>query len=63
MASEAGASCCSAPADSKSHELLARLAGLARRYDINDYAASVKIFAMCWRYLLRMSSIRGEASR
>ena len=27
-------------------ELLTRLAELARRYDINDYAASVKVFAV-----------------
>ena len=45
-ASDAGASCCSAPAESKTPELLTRLAELTRRYDINDYAASVKVFAV-----------------
>ena len=44
-ASRGGASCCS-PAESKTPELLTRLAELARRYDINDYAASVKVFAV-----------------
>ena len=40
-----GASCCS-PSESKTPELLARLAELVRRHDINDYAASVKVFAV-----------------
>ena len=44
-ASDAGASCCS-PAESKTPELLTRLAELSRRHDINDYAASVKVFAV-----------------
>ena len=43
---EAGASCCSRPGESETPELLTRLAELARRYDINDYAASVKVFAV-----------------
>jgi arsenite methyltransferase len=44
-ASEAGASCCS-PAETNTPELITRLAELTRRYDINDYAASVKVFAV-----------------
>lgn len=44
-ASRGGAACCS-PAESKTPELLARLAELTRRYDINDFAASVKVFAV-----------------
>jgi SAM-dependent methyltransferase len=40
------ASSCCTPAASKTPELLARLAELTRRHDINDYAASVKIFAV-----------------
>ena len=44
-ARDAGASCCSTgPAETP--ELLARLAELTRRYDINEYAASVKVFAV-----------------
>jgi SAM-dependent methyltransferase len=44
-ASDSGASCCS-PAESKTPELITRLAELTRRYDINDFAASVKVFAV-----------------
>ncbi len=44
---EAGASCCSpSRAEGETPELLRRLAELTRRYDINDYAASVKVFAV-----------------
>ncbi len=44
---EAGASYCSPNrATSETPELLKRLAELTRRYDINDYAASVKVFAV-----------------
>ena len=43
--SPAPSSCCS-PCDAKTPELLARLAELTRRHDINDYAASVKVFAV-----------------
>lgn len=44
-ARDAGASCCSTgPAETP--EFLARLAELTRRYDINEYAASVKVFAV-----------------
>ena len=43
--SDAGASCCS-PTESKTPELLTRLAELARLHDLNDYAASVKVFAV-----------------
>jgi len=47
QASEAGASCCSpAPAASQTSELLGRLAEIVRLYDINDFAASVKVFAV-----------------
>lgn len=45
QASDAGASCCS-PAEPRTPELLTRLAELTRRYDINDFAASVKVFAV-----------------
>lgn len=45
-ASGAGASCCSAPAQAATPELLQRLAELTRLHDINDYAASVKVFAV-----------------
>ena len=47
-ASRAGASCCSpGPAPgANTPELLERLADLIRRYDVNDYAASVKVFAV-----------------
>ena len=47
-ASKAGASCCSpSQADGRTRpELLERLADLIRRYDVNDYAASVKVFAV-----------------
>jgi hypothetical protein len=44
-ATDVGASCCS-PAQAATPELLTRLAELTRRYDINDFAASVKIFAV-----------------
>jgi len=40
-----GEACCS-PAESKTPELLTRLAELARLHDLNDYAASVKVFAV-----------------
>jgi hypothetical protein len=46
QATDAGASCCSAPAESKTPELLQRLAEFTRLHDINDYAASVKVFAV-----------------
>lgn len=47
QAIEAGASCC-APAEARRErsEPLARLSDLARRHDINDYAASVKVLAV-----------------
>lgn len=45
QASDAGASCCS-HAEPRTPELLTRLAELTRRYDINDFAASVKVFAV-----------------
>ena len=41
----AAASCCEPPREA-TPELLVRLAELARRHDINDYAASVKVFAI-----------------
>jgi SAM-dependent methyltransferase len=44
-ASEAGASCCGT-ASTTTPELITHLAELARRYDINDYAASVKVYAL-----------------
>lgn len=44
-ASDAGVSCCS-PAESRTPELITRLAELTRDHDINDYAASVKVFAV-----------------
>jgi arsenite methyltransferase len=44
-ASDAGASCCS-PAESKTPELITRLAELSRLHDLNDYAASVKVYAI-----------------
>ncbi len=40
-----GGACCS-PAESKTPELLTRLAELARLHDLNEYAASVKVFAV-----------------
>ena len=44
---EAGSSCCAPPrAQGEAPELHRRLAELTRRYDINDYAASVKVFAV-----------------
>jgi len=39
-----GGGCCSA--GSKPPELIERLADLLRRYDVNDYAASVKVYAV-----------------
>jgi arsenite methyltransferase len=36
----------SGPAAVVDEELHARLADLLRRYDVNDYAASVKVFAV-----------------
>ena len=46
-ASKAGASCCSpARRGANTPELLEQLADLIRRYDVNDYAASVKVFAV-----------------
>jgi arsenite methyltransferase len=45
-ASDAGASCCSAPTRAATPELLQRLAELTRLHDLNDYAASVKVFAV-----------------
>jgi arsenite methyltransferase len=44
-ASDAGASCCS-PAQSNTPELIERLGELLRRYDVNEYAASVKVYAV-----------------
>jgi arsenite methyltransferase len=41
---QTGSCCCSAPSDDAS--LHARLAELLRRYDVNDYAASVRVFAV-----------------
>src|SRR3954468_11478855 len=43
-ASDAGASCCSSGPQAAMPEPLPRLAELPRRYDITDYAASVKVF-------------------
>lgn len=41
------AGCCSVgPAAVVDEALHARLADLLRRYDVNDYAASVKVFAV-----------------
>ena len=41
------AGCCSqSPAAVGDETLHARLADLLRRYDVNDYAASVKVFAV-----------------
>lgn len=45
LAVDAGSSCCS-PAQAATPELIARLAELTRRHDINAYAASVKVFAV-----------------
>jgi ubiquinone/menaquinone biosynthesis C-methylase UbiE len=38
--------CCSAPTDVSSETLHQRLADLLQRYDVNDYAASVRVFAL-----------------
>lgn len=40
------AGCCSAPAEEPDSGLHARLSDLLKRYDVNDYAASVRIFAV-----------------
>jgi SAM-dependent methyltransferase len=46
-AAQGGASCCTpTAATSETPELLQRLSELARHYNINDYAASVKVFAV-----------------
>jgi SAM-dependent methyltransferase len=45
VAIDGAASCCS-QAESKTPELIARLAELTRLHDINAYAASVKVFAV-----------------
>lgn len=39
-------SCCGTPEAANTPELLVRLADLLRRYDVNDYAASVKVYAV-----------------
>jgi SAM-dependent methyltransferase len=44
-ASDAGARCCS-PVEPGRPELITRLAELTRRYDVNDYAASVRVYAV-----------------
>jgi len=41
----AGGACC-APAGTPGADLQGRLADLLRRYDVNDYAASVRVFAV-----------------
>lgn len=43
---EAVGGCCSPEPEGRTPELLERLADLLRRYDINAYAASVKVFAV-----------------
>jgi SAM-dependent methyltransferase len=43
---EGGPCCSSAGVSVQTPELISRLAELTRRYDINDYAASVKVFAI-----------------
>jgi hypothetical protein len=40
------AGCCSSPEAAKEPTLHERLADLLKRYDVNDYAASVKVFAV-----------------
>ncbi len=42
----AEAEACCAPTQAETPELFARLAELARRHNLNDYAASVKVFAI-----------------
>jgi arsenite methyltransferase len=42
-ASSAGSCCCAPPKDDGLHQ---RLADLLRKYDVNDYAASVRVFAV-----------------
>jgi arsenite methyltransferase len=41
-----GSSCCSTVADAGSHSLHDRLRELMQRYNINDYAASVRVYAV-----------------
>jgi SAM-dependent methyltransferase len=41
-----GSSCCSLSPGANTPELLERLGDLLRRYDVNDYAASVKVYAV-----------------
>lgn len=43
---EQATGCCSAPADVSSEALHKRLADLLQRYDVNEYAASVRVFAV-----------------
>lgn len=43
---EETAGCCSAPVDVTSEALHKRLADLLQRYDVNEYAASVRVFAV-----------------
>lgn len=43
---EETAGCCSAPVDVTSEALHKRLAELLQRYNVNDYAASVRVFAV-----------------
>jgi ubiquinone/menaquinone biosynthesis C-methylase UbiE len=45
-ASSAESSCCGPTPVANTTELLERLADLLRRYDVNDYAASVKVYAV-----------------
>ncbi|WP_165252253.1 arsenite methyltransferase [Paludisphaera soli] len=45
-APQAAASCCGPTRGANTPELLERLAELVRRYDVNDFAASVKVFAV-----------------
>jgi arsenite methyltransferase len=46
MGDVADAGCCGPAAPATGADLHARLADLLRRYDVNDYAASVKVFAV-----------------
>ena len=43
-APQASSCCCSPPTEDES--LLQRLAELLRKYDVNEYAASVRVFAV-----------------
>ena len=43
---EDGSSCCSAPTDASAEPLHQRLSEFLRRYDVNDYAASVRVYAV-----------------